>query len=54
MKITDEMLHAAVKKAVENGTIPKISNMETYVKYWDNIKEILETALEGGKANETN
>ena len=49
MKITDEMLHAAIKKAVENGTIPKWADMETYVKYWDNIKEILEAALAEGK-----
>ena len=47
MKITDEMLQVAVKKAVENGTIPKWASMEAYVNYWDKIKEILEAALEG-------
>jgi len=45
VKITDEMLQLAIKKAVENGIIPKQSDMETYVQYWDKIKEILEAAL---------
>lgn len=44
MKITDEMLYTAIKKAVENGTIPKYSEIN---KYMDRIKEILEAAFEG-------
>ncbi len=46
MKITDKMLHAAVKRSSELGIIPKVSDLESYVKTWEAIKEILEAALE--------
>lgn len=46
MKITDEMLHSAIKKAVELGLIPKYSNMNDYIKYWDIIKQVLQAALD--------
>lgn len=45
MEITEEMLHSAVKKAVELGLIPKHSDMDNYIKYWDIIKQILQSAL---------
>ena len=45
MKITDEMLHLAVKKAAENGIIPKQGSPEKYIECWDKIREILEAAL---------
>ena len=44
--VTDDMLHAGVKKAVENGLLP--SGEVTFNEYemsWLKIKEVLQAAL---------
>ncbi|HUT16963.1 MAG TPA: hypothetical protein VMW84_01545 [Acidobacteriota bacterium] len=46
MKITHEMIEAAMKKAVELGVFPKKVDEETYFQNWANMDEILEAALE--------
>lgn len=45
-QVTDAMLHAAMKKAVELGLIPKQVDAETYLKNWDGMKLILQAALD--------
>lgn len=45
MKINDEMLTAAMKKAVEAGIVPKYTDGETYLRYWGDMKACLEAAL---------
>lgn len=46
MQITDEMVQAAVKKAVEQGLIPKHCDTETYLKNYNAIKAVLQSALD--------
>lgn len=46
MQVTDEMLIAAVKKAVELGLIPHVVDQDTYIKNYDRIKDILQAALD--------
>jgi hypothetical protein len=48
MEITYEMLHAAVKKAVELKIIPKNASLEDYLRYWNAIEQILRVALKEG------
>ena len=45
MKITQEMLNAAMKKAVALEIIPKHSDETTYLKYWEGMKKVLESAV---------
>jgi hypothetical protein len=54
MQITEEMVSAAMKKAVEVGLIPRYANGEDeYLRYWEGIHKILESALEAlSEANE--
>lgn len=47
MKVTQEMLYKAIKKAVELGILPKHSSQEDYLKIYDSMRKILETALDG-------
>ena len=44
MKITQKMLNAAMKKAVSLEIIPKHSDQESYLKYWEGMKKVLEVA----------
>ena len=47
MECTEEMLIAAVKKAVEIGLLPKYAaGEETYLKNWNGIRAIVEAALD--------
>lgn len=40
----DAMLHAAMKKAVEIGVMPKHSDDESYLKNWAKMSEIISAA----------
>lgn len=45
MEVTDAMLAAAMKKAVELELLPKhLPSNEAYVKVWDAMKEVLQAA----------
>jgi hypothetical protein len=46
MKCTDEMLQAAVKKAVEVGLLPKHGFDDQVAQNWVNMKAVVEAALE--------
>ncbi len=43
--VTQEMLNAAVKKAVELGMIPKYAGEEDYLTNWSNIQKVVYAAL---------
>ena len=45
MEVTQEMLNAAMKKAVELGVFPKHAGADDYLKHWDAMKACLEAAL---------
>ena len=42
----NEMLTNAIVKAVELGMLPKFGSEEEYLKIWDNMKAILQAALD--------
>jgi hypothetical protein len=46
MKVTQEMLNAAMKKAVELGLVPKHMSGDSYLKTWDAMKQSLQAALD--------
>lgn len=43
--VSQEMLTAAVKKAVELGVIPRYSGEDQYLANWSNIEAIITAAL---------
>lgn len=46
LAVTEEMLTAAMRKGVEVGIFPKHGvDTETYLKHWDGMRKVLETAL---------
>lgn len=46
-EVTEEMLQAGMKAAVEHGLVPKYSISEDqYVKNWEAVKAIIAAALE--------
>jgi hypothetical protein len=45
-EVTQEMLEAAMKKAVETGLIPKHVDQETYLENWSSMKAVLQAALD--------
>lgn len=47
--VTEEMLTAAMKKAVETGLLPKHADEQTYIKNWDGMKAVLQAALDAEK-----
>jgi len=47
MQVTQEMLNAAMKKAVELGIFPKHGDEQTYLRHWESMKQVLEAALDG-------
>ncbi len=51
MQITYEMLHAAIKKAVELGMIPKYVSLDDSENKWQKMKEVLQAAI--NKSEET-
>jgi len=44
MEVTQEMLEAAMKKAVQTGLVPKHVDGDTYLKNWDAMKQCLQAA----------
>ena len=44
-QVSDEMLTAAMKKAVAEGIFPKHTDTETYVKNWTRMKAVLQAAI---------
>ena len=46
MKVTDEMLAAAMKTAVEFGLVPKHLESDAYLKTWAAMKACLQAALD--------
>lgn len=45
MEVTQEMLNAAMKTAVQAGMIPSHADEETYLRNWDGMKAALRAAL---------
>jgi hypothetical protein len=45
-EVTQEMLEAAMKKAVETGLLPKLVDEDTYLKNWSGMKAVLQAALD--------
>jgi len=44
---SDQMLHAAVKKACELGIFPRGDvDVDAYIKYWDGMKQCIQAALD--------
>lgn len=46
MEVTQEMLNAAMKKAVQVGIFPKESDMDAYLKHWWQMEYVLIAALQ--------
>ena len=46
MKLTREMLNAAMKEAVKVGLFPKESDMDTYLKCWEQMESVLKATLQ--------
>lgn len=46
MQVTDAMLAAAMKKAIETGVLPKQADEATYLKNWTGMKQALQAALD--------
>lgn len=48
--VSNEMLHAAVKKACELGLFPRGEvDTNTYTKHWDGMKQCIQAALSANK-----
>jgi len=46
MKVTQELLELAMKKAVEVGLIPEYADEETYLRNWEGMRQVLTAVLE--------
>lgn len=46
MKITQEMLQAAMQKAVETGIVPKYTDGDTYLRNWEAMREVLQASFD--------
>jgi hypothetical protein len=46
MQVSEEMLAAAMKKAVETGMLAKHADEVTYLKNWNGMKQALQAALD--------
>jgi hypothetical protein len=46
MKVTNEMVAAAVKQAVKEKLLPTHATMDTYTRRYMSVKRVLEAALE--------
>lgn len=51
MEMTQEMLNAAMKKAVHIGMFPKEVDSETYLKHWAFMESVLKAALHEANKN---
>jgi hypothetical protein len=45
MKVTNEMVAAAVKQAVKERLLPAHATMDTYTQHYMSVKRVLESAL---------
>lgn len=46
MKVTNKMVHVAVKQAVKDKILPTHADMDTYTHHYESVKRMLEKALE--------
>ena len=46
MEVSEEMLAAAMKVAVEKGLVPKHLEADAYIKTWDGMKAAIQAALD--------
>lgn len=44
--ITNEMLKAAMRKAIETGLIPSYSHLDGYLRSWENLASVVQTAVD--------
>ncbi|MBK5550199.1 MULTISPECIES: hypothetical protein [unclassified Pseudomonas] len=49
--VTNEMLKAAMKKAIEIGLIPRHSHLDGYLKSWESLGLVIQAALEATPYN---
>lgn len=52
MQVTQEMLEAAMKKAVEVGMLPKMVDTDTYLKNWKDMRAVLQAAIDAPTGRE--
>jgi hypothetical protein len=45
MKVTNKMVHAAVKQAVKDKILPTHADMDTYTHHYESVKRMIEKAL---------
>ena len=45
MKVTQEMVAAAVKQAVKDKILPRCADMDTYLHHYESIERILDAGL---------
>lgn len=48
MKVTNEMIYAAIEQAVKDGILPKYENEEKYLHNYESVKRMLVKAIEAG------
>jgi len=46
MEVTEEMLIAAMKKAVDVGIFTGVADIDAYVSSWASMKQVLQAALD--------
>lgn len=44
--VTNEMVYAAMKEAVQRGLLPEGGNVDDYIKNFEALKAILQAALD--------
>jgi hypothetical protein len=51
-KVTNEMIHAAVKQGVKDNILPKYTYDELYIHHYESVERMIKAALEAGGDNE--
>ena len=46
MKVTNEMIHKAVKQAVKDNVLPTHACMDTYTNHYECVRRMLQAALD--------
>jgi hypothetical protein len=49
--LTNEMLKAAMIKAIETGLIPRHSHLDSYLRSWECLALVIQAALEATPDN---
>lgn len=49
MEVTEEMLAAAMKVAVEKELVPKSGDADAYLQTWDAMKSVIQAALDAAQ-----